>query len=164
MVLMVLRLAVIAVFLSLPAANAAHAQAGGGKKPERCINKAEQAAEQVVRHGIFLREAGNRCEHLVPGIRQLWLDFDEINGPRFAQQTERRSRIFKRQFKDDWLKVMTFFDGRLVTYYRHYPLTEPYCRNVETLLNDNLRRGWKAFNSQAKLLANEINMDYRACR
>lgn len=162
MVLMVLRLAVFALCLSLPAADAA-AQAGIGKKPARCLNEAELAAEQVVRHGVFLRESGTRCEDIVPGIRQLWLDFDEINGPRFAQQTERRSRIFKRQFKDDWLKVMTFFDGRLVTYYRHYPLTEPYCRNVETLLKDNLRRGWKAFSSQAKLLANEVVMDYRAC-
>lgn len=158
------RLVLAVLALSLLTTGIAHAQAAAGKQPKRCLNERELTSEQVVRHGVFLREAGNRCEPLVPGIRQLWLDFDEINGQRFAKQTEFRSRIFVREFKDDWLKVMTYFDGRLVTYYRHYPLTEPYCRNVEALLKDNLKRGWKAFIKQSKLLANEIDLDYRACR
>lgn len=133
-------------------------------KPSRCLTAADVKTEQLVRHGIFLREAGNRCDEWVPGTRQKWLDFDGRFGTRLRSQTDRRIRMFQRAFRDDAVKVMTYFDGRLVTYHRHYPLSEGYCRNVDELLDEVRKRGWGGFTKQAEVIQNEVHLDYKVCQ
>ncbi|CAA7619962.1 conserved exported hypothetical protein [Magnetospirillum sp. LM-5] len=146
----------ITVFLAQPAL----AQV----KVKRCLSEAEIKTEQLVRHGIFLRESGNRCDEYNPGTAKMWKDFDANVGTRFAQQTAKRKKLFEREFKTKALEVMTYFDGRLVTYYRHYPLGIAYCGNIEKLLKDVTKKGWNAFVVQAETIQNEVRSDYKVCK
>lgn len=133
-------------------------------KFNRCLSEAEVVTEQLVRHGIFLREAGNRCDEMTPGTAKAWKAFDAQFGERFRQQTDKRKKLFAKQFKDKPDQVRTYFDGRLVTYHRHYPLTQAYCTNVDKLLKDATKRGWKGFTDQAKTVQNEVLLDYKTCK
>lgn len=133
-------------------------------KAKRCLSEAEIKTEQLVRHGVFLRESGNRCDEYNPGTAKLWKEFDVKVGDRFAQQTAKRKKMFERQFKTKAVEVMTYFDGRLVTYYRHYPLGIAYCGNIEKLLKDIAKKGWNTFATQAETIQNEVRNDYKVCK
>lgn len=149
---------VVAVLMAVWAAPA-----GAQIKFPRCLTQAEVLTEQLVRHGVFLREAGTRCDEYKPGTYKMWQDFDARFGNRLKQQTDRRKKLFAKQFKDKATQVTTYFDGRLVTYHRHFPITAAYCTNIEKLLNDVTKRGWNGFAEQAKTVQNEVLMDYKVC-
>lgn len=137
--------------------------AGAQVKFKRCLSPAELQVEQLVRQGVFLRESARRCNEITPGSGKLWTDFDQKFGVRLKQQTDRRAKLFQREFKDDALKVRTYFDGRLVTYHRNVPLTIAYCENIDKMLIEVSKRGWGAFTKQSKVLENEVLLDYKAC-
>ncbi|MGE5476429.1 MAG: hypothetical protein ACM3Q1_07225 [Bacteroidales bacterium] len=151
------RLLVAAVLVGLPSAALAQA------KFKRCLSTTEVQVEQLVRHGVYLREAGNRCEEMLPGSAKKWKSFDDRFGPKLKQQTDKRAKLFQREFKQDALKVRTYFDGRLVTYHRNVPLTVAYCTQSNKLLDEVNKRGWNAFAEQAKVIQNEVLLDYKAC-
>lgn len=153
------RLLPIAAMVLVLWSGAAFAQV----KFKRCLSLAELQGEQMVRHGIFLRESARRCNEITPGSGKLWLDFDKNFGARLKQQTDKRAKLFTREFKADALKVRTYFDGRLVTYHRNIPLTSAYCEHIDDMLTDLSTGGWGAFSSQSKVLANEVLLDYKAC-
>lgn len=132
-------------------------------KFKRCLSTTEMQVEQLVRHGVFMREAARRCNEYIPGTAKKWTDFDQRFGTRLKQQTDRRAKLFQREFKDDALKVRTYFDGRLVTYHRNFPMTTAYCENIDDKLDEVTKRGWAGFSSQAKVLQNEVLLDYKAC-
>lgn len=151
--------AVVAVVLSLAVPVGAVAQV----KFKRCLSPAEIQTEQLVRHGVFLREAANRCDEMVPGTAKKWKAFDERFGRRLKSQTDRRAKMFTREFKQDALKVRTYFDGRMVTYYRNVPLTTAYCTQTNKLLDEVTKRGWNGYAEQAKVIQNEVLLDYKSC-
>jgi hypothetical protein len=147
----------LVIGLLLPAVAAA--------KPKHCLTVAELRAEQEVRHGIFLREASRDCEgEYVKGIRQKWQDFETKFGPKFRQQNDKRVRAFQREFPNDWRRLMTSADGRLVTYHRNTPLTRAYCDNVEELVQDITAGAYGVFADQAKTIQDEVIGEYKACR
>lgn len=148
----------LVVGLSLPAL----AQSRG--KPKRCLSPAEVTTEQIVRHGIFLREASGRCEEFTSGTWKLWKDFDTTFADRLKGQTDKRKQVYQREFKDNWVKVMTYFDGRLVTYHRHAPVTHGTCVNVQEMLQEITKKGWNGFAKQAKVVQNEVHLDYKVCK
>ena len=134
-------------------------------KFKRCLNQAEVKVEKLVRHGIFLREGGNRCDtDYNPGTAKMWKDFDTKFGPRLAQQTASRKKVFDREFKGNALEVMTYFDGRLVTYYRYYPLSVSYCGQVDKLLKEVTQRGWNAFAKQSEIVQADVVTDMKICQ
>jgi hypothetical protein len=151
------RLLVAAVLVGL--SSSALAQV----KFKRCLSTTEVQVEQLVRHGVYLREAGNRCEEMLPGSAKKWKAFDDRFGPKLKQQTDKRAKLFQREFKQDALKVRTYFDGRLVTYHRNVPLTVAYCTQSNKLLDEVNKRGWNSFAEQAKVIQNEVLLDYKAC-
>jgi hypothetical protein len=152
------RVVVAVVLAALPVA------AGAQVKFKRCLSQAEMQTEQLVRQGVFLREAANRCDEMVPGTAKKWKDFDQRFGARLKSQTDRRAKLFQREFKQDALKVRTYFDGRLVTYHRNVPLTVAYCEHADEMLDEIAKGGWGAFTTQAKLLQNEVLLDYKSCQ
>lgn len=152
-----LRAFLVAALVAAPAGAWAQVQF------KRCLSTAEVQVEQLVRHGVFLRESANRCNDMRPGSAKKWKDFDERFGPRLKQQTDKRAKLFQREFKQDALKVRTYFDGRLVTYHRNVPLTTAYCTQTGKMLDDVGKRGWSAFADQAKVVQNEVLLDYKAC-
>lgn len=152
------RLALAAFLLTMPAAAIAQV------KFKRCLNAAEIQVEQLVQHGVFLRESANRCDEMLPGTAAKWKAFDERFGPRLKQQTDKRAKLFLREFKQDALKVRTYFDGRLVTYHRNIPLTTAYCTQAKKSLDEITKRGWGGFSEQAKLVQNEVLLDYKSCQ
>lgn len=154
----VLRLALAVAVLAAPTAALAQV------KMKRCLSPAEIQVEGMVRQGIFLREAANRCDSMVPGTAKKWKAFDQKFGARLKQQTDKRAKLFAREFKKDELKVRTYFDGRLVTYHRNVPLTTAYCTNANKQLDDVTKRGWNALAEQSKVLRDEIIMDYKSCQ
>lgn len=133
-------------------------------KFKRCLSPTEIQVEQLVRHGVFLRESAGRCNEVTPGSAKTWRDFDQRFGPRLKLQTDKRAKLFQREFRDNALKVRTYFDGRLVTYHRNVPITTAYCENVEELLTEVTKGGWGAFTTQAKTVQNEVLLDYKACQ
>lgn len=154
-----LRLALAAVLATLPVADAL-AQA----KFNRCLSTGEVQVEQLVRHGIFLRESANRCDEMLPGTAKKWKAFDTKFGSRLKSQTDKRVKLFSREFKQDATKVRTYFDGRLVTYHRNVPLTTAYCTQANKMLDDITKRGWGGFAEQAKVVQNEVHLDYKVCQ
>jgi len=140
------------------------APAAAQVKFKRCLTEGEVKVEKLVRHGIFLREGGNRCdEYYNPGTAKMWRDFDSKFGTRLAQQTARRKKVFEREFKDNPVEVMTYFDGRLVTYYRYYPLSVAYCGHVDKLLKEVSKSGWGAFAKQSEIVQADVIHDMRVC-
>lgn len=134
-------------------------------KFKRCLTEPEVKVEKLVRHGIFLREGGNRCDvDYNPGTAKMWKDFDTKFGTRLAQQTAKRKKVFDREFKDNALEVMTYFDGRLVTYYRYYPLSVSYCGQVDKLLQAVTKSGWNTFAKQSEIVHPDVVMDMKICQ
>lgn len=154
----VLRLALAALLLAEP--GAAWAQV----KFKRCLTAPEVQVEQLVRQGVFLREAANRCDDMLPGTAKKWKAFDERFGAKLKAQTDKRVKLFSREFKQDALKVRTYFDGRLVTYHRNVPLTVAYCTQTNKMLDEITKRGWNGFADQAKVVQNEVHLDYKVCQ
>ncbi|HTH17673.1 MAG TPA: hypothetical protein VL974_13535 [Magnetospirillum sp.] len=149
---------VLAMLMALPQ------MAWGQVTFKRCLTDGEVMVEQLVRHGVFLREAGNRCEEWVQGTSKKWRAIDQRFGPRLKKQTDARAKLFAREFKEDALKVRTYFDGRLVTYFRNVPLTQAYCTHADEMLDDITKGGWGAFTTQAKIVQNEVLLDYKKCQ
>ncbi|MCR6631553.1 MAG: hypothetical protein NVV74_16745 [Magnetospirillum sp.] len=152
------RLTAAILVLALPAEALAQV------KFKRCLSDTEMAVEQLIRHGVFLREAANRCDEMKPGTAAKWKAFDQRFGPRLKQQTDKRAKLFQREFKQDALKVRTYFDGRLVTYHRNVPLTVAYCEHADDMLDEIGKRGWNGFTAQAKVVQNEVLLDYKSCQ
>ena len=120
--------------------------------------------EQLVRHGVFLREASRMCEDRVPGATRMWTQFDSTFGAQLSGQTARRVTVFKREFPKTWLQMMTYFDGRMVTNYRYnHPTNGPFCKDVMTLLTKNQRGGWGSFSRQAKTIQDNVRLDFKSC-
>lgn len=157
--LRMVRRLILAAALSLSAAGPAVA------KVKRCFSAVEIRAEQEVRHGVFLRESANRCEGpWVVGMKPVWDDFALRFAAKLAKATDRRSKAYQREFPDRWPNVLTHADGRIVTYYRHFPLTRAYCENVNALVTEVGRRGWGGFSEQAKTIQNEVIGEVKACQ
>lgn len=139
------------------------AQAQQGK-PRRCLMPPEVRAEQDVRHGIFLREATSRCDDkgLTTGLRAKWDAFEKQNAPRFQRAMDKRNKAFQREYGKEWQRIITYADGRLVTYHRHFPVTPGHCENISRLMK-SLALGWQVFGEQAATVQNEVIEDYKVC-
>jgi hypothetical protein len=132
--------------------------------PERCLQAGpELQAELVVRHGVFLRDASDRCDSLSHGTKDLWVQFNKTYGPLLARETARRDRTFRRLFRKDAPNAILYFDGRMVTSSRNVPVTPPFCENIKKILTQNMRGGWGSFLRQAKLDKDPIRRDYKVC-
>jgi hypothetical protein len=132
-------------------------------KPQHCFAKAEIAADLIVRHGVFLRESSRRCDDTRPGTKKMWEDFDKAFGSRLLSQRTRRENAFKREFPQDWLKALTTFDARLVTYERNLYDTPEFCSDIEKLLKTNQKSGWSSFVKQSKTLKSVAVLDIKPC-
>lgn len=134
-------------------------------KPRGCFTKAEQAAEWQVRHGLRLREGGIACDGSPwdAGTKPLWESVDKQFGPQFKQQTDIRAAAFQREFEGDAENKLTRWNGRIVFYFRNYPLSATYCSSIKTMLSDMLAKGWRVFTRQAYYARDEIRMTYKPC-
>jgi len=158
------RLILFAVSLSVVALPAmAQAPLAPGATPKRCLKEREVLTEQVIRHGIFLREASSRCESLESGSMRLWGDFNVAFGARLKQQTDNHNKWMQKQFGDDWKLAADYYDGRQVTYYRNVPINSAYCENIRKLLEANKSKGWGSFAKQAKALHDDVTLDFQLC-
>jgi hypothetical protein len=133
-------------------------------KPKYCLTKPEYGSELVIRHGIFLRELSARCESYQPGSKALWKAFDDKFGTRLRAERTRRESGFKREFPDDWLKDVTTFDARLVTYNRNLPITKALCEDVKSMLDDNKKSGWGSFIKQSGKLRDLSHEEVIPCQ
>ena len=132
-------------------------------KPRGCLTKAEMSSDLLVRHGVFLREGADRCNERQPGGKDLWKQFDQTFGQRLRAERDRRERGFKREFPDTWLRVVTTFDARMVTFDRNLPFTDAFCEEVKSMLDDNKKKGWGSFITQSKIVRDESRMDFKPC-
>jgi hypothetical protein len=130
-----------------------------------CFTKAEQSAEQIVRHGLRLREGAQACDEPPWNLptAPLWESIDKQFGPRFAAQTAIRKKAFMREFADDADNRLALWDARIVMHFRHYPVSDEYCAGIKDMLDETLKRGWGAFTKQAAKARDEVRMDYRPC-
>ncbi len=151
-----LALLLICCFLAAPAS---------AQKARECFSKAEETAEQNVREGLRLREGALGCDGQPwnAGTRALWEDIDRQFGPRFAAQTKVRERAFQREFADDADNRLGMWNGRIVMYFRNYPLSNLYCRDIRAMLLEMQKRGWGYFTVQAAKARDVVKMDYRPC-
>lgn len=135
-------------------------------KTRGCFSKAEEAAEQIVREGLRLREGARGCDGSPwnKGTLALWDDVDRLFGPRFAAQTAIRRKAFEREFKDDADNRLERWNGRIVMHFRHYPLSDIYCGSIKTMLEQIRKRGWGVLQKQATKAQDEVTMDYRPCQ
>ncbi|MBF0334161.1 MAG: hypothetical protein HQL40_11030 [Alphaproteobacteria bacterium] len=131
--------------------------------PRGCFTVPEHQAEQEIRHGIRLREGATECDAWVPGLTEVWRKIDQTNGNRFAAQTKLREAAFAREFESWSNTYRDVWDGRIVMYFRNYPVTDAHCRQLAKQLDEVLKKGYRAFKEQASLLRNEVRMDYRTC-
>lgn len=153
------------VTLLVAASLLANAASAAGPKPKICFTKAEQDAEQIVRNGIRLREGAAGCDERPWDMRTqpLWDQVDKQFGARFKQQTDIRRKAFQREFSKDVENQERAWDGRTVFYYRHYPLSAPYCAEVKQNLQDLLKKGWATFVARARLYRIPVEDDYKNC-
>lgn len=149
--------------LRLQRGQPAQAQAPPDANFKRCLNDKELETERLVRHGVFLREGAWRCNGAVPGSFDIWRDIDENLGPQMRRVTDARKLLFDREFGESSFQVTNYLDGRLVVYYRNFPLTGVYCNTINRLLKDVQARGWGAYAKQAETLRDNVKLDYRAC-
>ena len=148
---------VLAMLASLPPGPAA-------AKPKHCFSRPEITAEREIRHGIYLREAAQRCDgQYLKGSNEMWQKFEAANGAKFKLAMDRRKRAWSREFPDDWQYKVTHADGRLVTFARNVPRTQGFCDNIDELLKEVDKRGYGGFSAQAKLIQNEVVADYKVC-
>ena len=156
-----MRLTSILCLLALLIPDCAFAQ-GAVRK---CFTRPERQAEQMVREGLRLREGAAGCDR-PPFYAQTWPLWEDINrtfGQRFAQQTQVRQRAFQREFGKTTENRLMMWDGRIVTYYRNYPLSPLYCSSLHDMLQSMQRKGWTVFTKWAKASADEVEMDYEPC-
>lgn len=153
----------LALALLLLAPYPAIAQTKPKSKARYCLTEVEIKAEQEIRHGIFLRESSAKCDSWIPGIRDGWDNFAAANSQRFDAANQKRIKAFLREFAADWQNEMNRSDGRIVTYHRHFPLTQGYCDNVAKLVKE-LAKGYRAFTEQAGTVQNEVIADFKVCR
>ena len=132
-------------------------------KPKGCLTKAEIGSDLIVRHGVFLRETSDLCNSYQPGIKDEWKEFDQSFGPRLKGERDKRERAFKREFPDTWLRVITTFDAKMVTYDRNIWFTETFCSDVKDLLDDNKKKGWGSFVTQSKVIRDMQKMEFKPC-
>ena len=147
----------VAAVLVLGLANTADA------KPRGCLTPAEHASDLIIRHGIFLREGADRCSASQPGIKDVWKQFDQSFGQRLFAERGKRERAFKREFPDTWLRVVTTFDAKIVTYDRNMPFTDAFCEEMQSMLDDNKKKGWGSFVKQSKIVRDESRMELKVC-
>ena len=134
-------------------------------KPRGCFTKTEETAEQVVRQGLRLREGAKLCDGdpwRVPTLR-LWTAIDQQFGAQFANQTQIRKAAFQREFEKDAENHLTQWDGRIVNYFRYYPLSPEYCVSIKNILLETQKKGWGAVLLHASKSKDEVRMDYRSC-
>jgi hypothetical protein len=127
------------------------AQLWADAKEKLCFTPQEETAEMMVRGGLRLREGALGCDgrpwemHTKP----LWDQVDKKFGYQFRQQTNIRRAAFTREFSTDVENREALWDGRTVLYYRNYPLSQLYCKEIKTSLDTMLKSGWTAFAKQA---------------
>lgn len=134
-------------------------------KPRGCFTKAEQNAEQMVRHGLHLREGANGCDGQPwnTGTEPIWQQINTQLGAQFAQQTQIRAAAFDREFEKDADNKLSVWNGRIVMYFRNYPLSAVYCGELKKQLDAVQKGGWGVFARQAGKAVDVIRMDYRLC-
>ena len=139
--------------------------AAGQPQPRGCFTKSEEAAEQMVRLGLHLREGARGCDGApwYAGTQTLWDQVDKKFGPQFLAQTQKRKAAFVREFTDDAENRLGQWNGRIVTSFRNYPLSPEICGEIKTSLEDMLSRGWNSFSRQAVKAKDNVQMDYRVC-
>ncbi len=144
------------------------APAGAQGKPRGCLTAKEQTAEREVRHGVRLREMTFRCDREYPQKEPLfpkWEEFAKQSTVQITQQVDLRKKAFAREFPQSPAATTQELDDRLVVFFRHYPLTAPYCEGVGTLMTAVTNGGWKIFSKQAATARTEIMLwDYKLCR
>lgn len=138
---------------------------GAQAKPKGCFSKAEMTAEYNIRQGVRLRESANRCEQLglSKGTAAIWREIEQAIAPQLAAENEKRRKAFDREFEGNAQIQMQLWNGRVVNFFRHRPLTEPYCRNLEASLQQLAQGGWGAFRRLAQTERGEIRVEIRAC-
>jgi hypothetical protein len=134
-------------------------------KPKGCFTKREEIAEQVVRHGVRLREGAQRCQELgfstETGAR--WRAMDDLLGEQFSTQVGVRAKAFGREFGEAAEGELRLWDGRIVSYFRHRPLSEIYCRALDEMMDEASARGFNGFKAQALRERGEVRIQYRIC-
>jgi len=132
-------------------------------KPKGCFSKSEISSDLIIRHGVFLREASDRCNDYQPGSKGVWKQFYDSFGARFKSERDRRENAFKREFPETWKRAVTTFDARMVTFDRNLPYTDAFCQDVRDLLDDNQKKGWGSFVKQSKIVRDESTLDFKPC-
>ena len=134
-------------------------------KPKGCLGAREETAEQVVRHGVRLREGAQRCEALgfATGAAERWRALDAQLGEQFAAQVAVRAKAFDREFGELAEQELRNWDGRIVGYFRNRPLSQIYCGGIQTMLTEAGAKGWVGFKKQALRERGEVRMTYRIC-
>jgi len=157
------RVAALAAVLAFGMALAPPFQADA--KPRGCFTKAEQTAEEVVRYGLRLREGGRGCdgEPWNAGTLPLWEAVDKQFGDQFRQQTDTRRKAFEREFENDAENKLSQWNGRIVFYYRNYPLSQVYCATLKKDLAALPNKPWSNFVKRALIAHNDVRMTYQPC-
>jgi hypothetical protein len=134
-------------------------------KPKGCFTATEESAEQMVRQGLRLREGARGCdsEPWDAGTLPLWQQIDQQYGPQFAHQTEIRKNAFVREFSNDAENKLSEWDGRIVIYFRNYPLSDLYCGQIKSMMAAIQKGGWPAFTKQAGRSGDVVKMNYNPC-
>ena len=132
-------------------------------KPKGCFTKAEISSDQVIRHGVYLREAADRCNSYQPGSWVEWKAFDTAFGVQLRAERSKREAAFKREFPDSWLKDVTTFDAKLVTFDRNLPYNVAFCEDIKDLLDGLKKGGWGAFTKQSKKVRDQARMEFKPC-
>ena len=154
------------LFLAGVALMAAPGTTGAaGPKPRSCFSPAEEVAELDVRQGIRLREgaAGCTARPFQMPLQPIWDEIDKNYGPLFANQTRIRHAAFVREFADNADNKEGEWNGRIVTYFRNYPLTDQYCTSIQKQLQAVQKGGWGAFTKQAAKSGDVVRMIYKSC-
>ncbi len=132
-------------------------------KPKNCFSRVELSSDLIIRHGVFLREAADRCNGYQPGSKDIWKHFDQTFGTKLKSERTKRENAFKREFPDTWVRVVTTFDARMVTFDRNLPYTDAFCEDVRDMLDDNAKKGWGSFVKQSKVVRDESILDFKPC-
>lgn len=151
----------VAVGFAVFAAAPAEAQQKRG-----CLTEREALAEQIIRHGVRLREGSGRCEAMgfAEGTTALWRDLEDQMAQFFRAEMDRRIRAFRREFAEHADHELLQWNGRIVAHFRHRPLDAIYCRRLSNQLAQFGATGWAAFKKQAENERGEVRMDYEVCR
>ncbi len=133
-------------------------------KPKGCFAQAEHQAEWEVRHGVRLREAADRCGVVYqPGMPKTWEGVADKLGARFKTANDTRRKAFQREFPDNFENAIVWWDGKIVMYFRNYPVNAAWCGELAKQLDEVSKKGYKAFQSQAKLGRGEVQHNIKAC-